>query len=78
MYQTTGPLVPENFEVSRKYFKPPFVCKIFQVKLQMGFLKIFYMVLGTLVYTPLESKKSLAESLPVQCCKLKIYMMKCV
>ena len=36
-----GPLAPENFEVSRKYFKPPFVCEIFQVNLHMGFLTIF-------------------------------------
>ena len=43
-----GPLVPENFEVFGKYFKLPFVCKIFQVNLHMGFLTIFYMILCTL------------------------------
>ena len=42
MYRTLGLLVTENFEAFRKYFKPPFVCKIFQVNLHMGFLTTFY------------------------------------
>ena len=38
------PLVPENFEVSRRYFKPPLVCNMFQVNLHLGVLRIFYTV----------------------------------